>query len=224
MRVDLYTLIHKALRALLCETLGAIGRMDASDDAEVAAALGALRRVITLGRHHLHHENQYIHPALEARRRGAACASAKEHTEHEETFERLEALAQHLERSRGAEREAAALELYRELGLHAAKDFVHMHAEETENNAVLWAHYSDAELAGIHRAILASVGPQLLNENLRALAPAVTPSERAALLSGMRGGVPSEEFSGVLELVRSTIGERHWSKLLSALGPRPLMS
>lgn len=176
MRLDLYTVIHKALRALLCDTLVAMGRMDASDDAEVAAALAALRRVIALGRHHLHQENQYIHPALEARRRGAACASAKEHTEHETAFERLEALALHVERGRGAVREAAALELYRELALHAAKDFAHMHAEETENNAVLWAHYSDAELAGIHRTILASVGPQLMNENLRALGSA-TPYE-----------------------------------------------
>jgi hypothetical protein len=66
-----------------------------------------------------------------------------------------------------------------------------MHAEETENNAVLWEHYSDAELAGIHRTILASVGPQLMNENLRALAPAVTPSERAALLSRLRAGQPA---------------------------------
>jgi hypothetical protein len=191
MRFDLYTVIHKALRAQLCDTLVALGRMDASDDADVAAALAALRRVLVLGRHHLHQENQHIHPALEARARGAACASVREHTEHAEALERLEALALHVERGRGEVREAAALELYRELALHAAKDFAHMHAEETENNAVLWEHYSDAELAGIQRAILASIGPQLMNENLRALAPAVTPAERAALLSGMRGGVTS---------------------------------
>jgi len=223
-REDLYTGIHKALRALLCDTLVATGRMDPRDDADVVATLARVRQVIELGRHHLHHENQHVHPLLEARRRGAAAASAREHTEHEQSFERLEALAQRVERTEGAAREAAALGLYRDLALYAAEDFLHMHAEETENNALLWAHCSDEELKGIHHAIVASVTPQLMTEYLRWMAPAMTPSERADFLSEMRGGVPSEVFAGVLQFVRSVIGEREWSKLFAAMGPRPLMS
>lgn len=221
-RADLYTGIHKAMRMLMCDTLVALGRLDTSDAEELAATLARLRHVIELSRHHLHKEDQHVHPAMESRRRGSTFRMRKDHTEHEEAFERLEALALRVERSQGPAREDASLELYRAFALYMAEDLVHMHAEETENNAVLWAHFDDAELHGIHQAILASMDPQLLTEYLRWLAPAMTPAERAGLLSGMRASTPAEVFAGFAALVRSVLGERDWTKLVAALGPRPL--
>lgn len=221
-RVDLYAGIHKAMRMLMCDTLVALGRMDTSDAEELAATLARLRQAIELSRHHLHKEDQHVHPAMESRARGSTARMREDHAGHEEAFERLEALALRVERSQGPARDAAALELYRGFALYMADDLVHMHAEETENNAVLWAHFDDAELAGIHQAILASLGPQLLAEYLRWLAPAMAPVERAGLLSGMRAGLPAEAFAGFAALVRSVLGERDWAKLLKALGSQPL--
>jgi hypothetical protein len=51
-REDLYTGIHKALRAQLCDALVAAGRMDCGDEAEVADTLARVRQVIELTRHH----------------------------------------------------------------------------------------------------------------------------------------------------------------------------
>jgi hypothetical protein len=97
-----------------------------------------------------------------------------------------------------------------------------MHAEETELNALLWAHCSDGELKAVHHAIVSSVAPRVMAGYLRWLAPAMTPGERAGFLSEMRQGVPAEVFAGVLDLVKSVIGERDWAKLIGALGSRPL--
>jgi hypothetical protein len=221
-REDLYSGIHKAMRALLCDTLVAAGRMDTADEDDVAQTLGRVRLMIELSRHHLHHENQHVHPALEGRRRGASAASAREHVEHLQAFERLEALALRVERSQDAAREAAALALYRELALYVAEDFRHMHAEETDNNAVLWEQFSDDELKAVHQAIVSSVSPRLMTEYLRWLAPAMTAGERAGFLCGMRQAMPGEMFAGVAELVRSVLSERDWAKLIAALGSRPL--
>lgn len=221
-RLDLYTGIHKAVRMLMCDLLVVLGRMDSADAGETQATLARLRSFLDLARHHLHHEDQHVHPAMESRRRGSIARMRTQHAEHEEAFERLEALALRVESCPAAERTDAALELYRAFALYMADDLVHMHEEETENNAVLWAHFSDAELAGIHQAILASLSPALLTENLRWLIPAMTPAERADLLSGMRAGMPPEVFAGIAALARSLLGEREWSKLLAALGPRPL--
>ena len=49
--------------------------------------------------------------------------------------------------------------LYRQLTLFMAHNFEHMNEEETAHNAVLWAHYTDAELVGIHDALVASIPP-----------------------------------------------------------------
>jgi iron-sulfur cluster repair protein YtfE (RIC family) len=220
-RVDLYSGIHKAIRMMMSDLLVALGRMDGADAEERGATLARLRHFLDLARHHLHKEDQYVHPAMESRRRGSTSLMRKQHAEHEDAFERLEALALRVEASPAAGRAAAALDLYRGFALYMADDLVHMHEEETENNAVLWAHFSDAELLGIHQAIVAAVGP-VLPEFMRWLVPAMTPAERADLLSGMRAAMPAEVFSGIAALARSVLGEREWSKLLAALGPRPL--
>jgi uncharacterized protein YhdP len=103
-----------------------------------------------------------------------------------------------------------------------------MHVEETAHNAALWAHYSDAELMGVHRRLLASISPQ---ENLvvaRWMIPAVSPTERAIILNGMKSEAPPEAFLGVLDIVRPHLDKQAWTQLLRAVGVmwplRPLAS
>ena len=74
--VDMYTLVHKGIRAFMGSTLTAVGRMDANDREETAATLAEVRALAMFLRAHLHHENQFVHPALEARRPGSAAGYA----------------------------------------------------------------------------------------------------------------------------------------------------
>lgn len=214
---DLYTGIHKALRALLCDTLARAGAMDAEDGEETATVLAAVRNLVDLTRHHLHHENQHVHPLLEARASGATASLIREHVEHEEAFERLEAVVRTVEQACGAARDAAALALYRELALYAAEDFRHMHEEETRTNALLWERCTDAELKAAHHAIVSGIAPELMARYVRWLVPSMTPAERAALLAGARASVPPQEFAGMLQRIRPLIGEAGWRKLGRAL-------
>ncbi|HWA39384.1 MAG TPA: hemerythrin domain-containing protein [Burkholderiales bacterium] len=216
-REDLYTGIHKALRALLCDTLVRAGAMDVEDGEETAVVLAAVRNLIDLTRHHLHHENQHVHPLLEARVAGATASLMREHIEHEEAFERLEAAVRAVEQAAGAARAAAALALYRELALYAAEDFRHMHEEETRTNALLWERCTDAELKAAHHAIVSGIAPDLMARYVRWLVPSMTPAERAALLAGAQASVPPQVFAGMLQMVRPLIGEAGWAKLGRAL-------
>lgn len=218
-RVDLYTTIHKGLRAFMAHTLEAVGRMDAGDAADVAQTLGALRGLLGLMRTHMHVENQFLHPALEARRPGAARRTAAEHAEHEHAFEELRTAMLALERSAEPARAGAATLLYRRLASFVAENFAHMHVEETENNALLWAVYSDAELAQIHDALLASVPPEERALALRWMLPALSPAERAGMLSEMQAKLPAEAFAGLLAGLQPGLSARDWAKLTAALGP-----
>jgi len=62
--------------------------------------------------------------------------------------------------ARDEHRAALAQRLYRHLALFIGENLQHMQVEETENNAALWALYSDDELAAIHDRLLASVPPK----------------------------------------------------------------
>ena len=210
--VDMYTLVHKGIRAFMGSTLAAVGRMDANDREETAATLAEVRALAMFLRAHLHHENQFVHPALEARRPGSARRTAGDHVEHERALERLEALALAVESADDAARPGAALTLYRELALLFAENLEHMHFEETENNAQLWGAYGDEELERIHQALLASVKPEVFALGIRWMLPAMTPAERVGLLAHM----PAEVVLGT----RSLLAERDWAKLTAALGPQ----
>jgi hypothetical protein len=178
-----------------------------------------VRTLLGLLRTHMHAENQFLHPALEARRPGTARRTAGEHAEHERAFEALCGAMLSVERSAEPARAAACAQLYRQLALFVAENIAHMHAEETENNAVLWAAYSDAELERIHDALLASIAASDRTLALRWMLPALAPAERAGILTAMQAKLPAEAFGALLAALKGQLADRDWAKLAAALGP-----
>jgi len=219
-RLDLYTPIHKGIRAYFGAAIDAVGRLDVLDPEDVARVAAEVRGLIKLLRAHLHLENQFVHPAIEARRPGAARATAYDHVEHECELEDLEARLMMLERAEDdSARARAAAELYRALATAAAENFRHMAFEESQNNARLWEAYSDDELQALHDALVGSIPPDEMAQVLRWMVPALSPVERAAMLTELQSKLPREAFVGVLGLVRPHLTEREWAKLTAALGP-----
>jgi hypothetical protein len=221
-RYNIYSLIHKGLRAWMCHVLTTVGRMDPHDPADVTAALGEVRALIAGCASHLEHENEYVHTALEARAPGSSAETALEHAHHEASLARLEQFIESVESSAGSARLAASMRLYQELALFVAENFQHMHVEETSNHAALIAHYSEAEVYGIEQAIVGSLAPGEKMAVMRWMAPSAAPQERAALLSGLQQHAPRPAFEAVLGLVRPHLTEREWAKLRSAIGPTRL--
>ncbi len=221
-RVDLYAGIHKALRALMADTLLAVGRMDSEDEWELVQTTQRVVELLDVCRSHLRHENEFVHTAIEARAPGASAAIAHDHDEHEQHIASLAAAVQGLRGSPASDRAAGALSLYRELSLFIAGNFQHMHVEETAHNAVLWARYTDAELIDIHNALVASIPPDEMMLICRWLVPFMNPAERAAMLGDMKVNAPPPAFQAVLATVRPHLSDNEWVKLARALELPPV--
>ena len=220
-RVDMYAGIHKALRALMADTLLAVGRMDSEDALERAQVTQRVLELLDFCRSHLRHENDFIHPALEARAPGASGKIAHEHEEHLQAIVALADQATALLQCEPAARPAAALALYRALSLFIAHNFEHMHVEETAHNALLWQHYSDGELAALHGRILASISPAEHVVVARWMIPASTPAERAVIIAGAKAQMPPEALLGMMAVVRPHLDDAGWAKLAAAAGIDP---
>src|SRR5512143_337819 len=216
-RFNMYVPIHKALRAFMSDTLMAVGRMDTGDDNDVAVTLDQARSLHAALTMHLESENRFVHTAMEARRPGSASQTAHDHVEHECALAQLKELIDTVSRTNGAERAAAAASLYQRLALIVADNLEHMHTEERDNMAVLWADYTDGELAAIDAAIVAHVPPAAKAVALRWMMPALSHAERVHMLQGMRRAAPPEVFEGLLAIARSNLGTRDWAKLATAL-------
>lgn len=216
-QIDIYRPIHKALRACLCDTLTRVGQMDSGDAGEVSAVMAQVRAMAAFCESHVAHENEFVHTAMEARFPDSSKTIAAEHEQHRQACRKIAALATDIEQARAGERPAVAAKLYQYIALFLAENLEHMHAEETENNTLLWATHSDAELVAIEQAIVASLTPEEKSMSMRWMLPALNPAERIALLEGVRSGMPAEAFSGMLGEVRPLLAPGDWSKLSAGL-------
>jgi len=217
-RLDLYAGIHKAMRALMADTLLAVGRLDPDDEAELKAASARVEALLDFCADHLQHENAFVHAAMEARAPGASEAVAHEHEEHRQAITSLREVVAALGTPPAAARAALAQHLYRQLALFVAHNLTHMHVEETAHNAVLWSRYTDAELGELHDRLLATIPPHAMMEQLRWMLPAMRPAERAALLSELRAKAPAPVFDAVLALAQPHLTPAEWGKLMRSLG------
>jgi hypothetical protein len=217
-RVDLYTGIHKALRACMADALLALGRTDPEDDADVAAASQRVQDLLDLCESHLQHENDFVHRAIEARATGGSEAVANDHVEHLAQIGELRSLTRALDTGTAGARAVVAQQLYRQLALFVAENFRHMDVEETAHNAVLWARYTDAELVELHDRLVASIPPEKMMRYARWLVPFMNPAERLALASDMRAKAPAPAFQAVLDVTRPHLTAGEWAKLARGLG------
>ena len=125
-------------------------------------------------------------------------------------------------KTEASEREPALQALYLALALFVADNFQHMHTEETVHNAALWAAYSDAELIGIHDALLATIPPAEMMQVMRWMLPNLNAPERLDVMQGMRSGAPAAVFDAMLASTQDLLSPGDRAKLARGLGLPPV--
>jgi hypothetical protein len=213
-RHDLYGPIHKGLRAATSAMLVRLGSCDFADPAEARPALAELRALAAACAAHLGHEEDHVHPALEARRPGATAGLEADHERHHALFEGLEALAKTVEAAGPAGRGAAGRALYLGFAAFVAEDFAHMDREERTIQPLLHALFTDAELMAMEGAILAGLSPEKAAMFLGMMLPAGNPDQQFAILSGVRAAAPPAAFEAMLQgVARPSLTPERWARL-----------
>jgi hypothetical protein len=205
-RFDIYATIHKAMRHRMGVTLLRIGNMDANDAVDCRQALDEFEGLLVLCVDHIQHENDFIHPAIEALLPGASTCVADQHEDHLKDIARLRDEASCLEAEVDpTTRRVLAVRLYRQLALFIADNFQHMHLEETANNAALRDLYTDESIIKLHDRLLASVAPDAHLALLRWTFPAMTPAERSDMLSNAAKRMPADAFRVLLATANESL-------------------
>lgn len=216
-RINLYSGIHKALRAQMSSALLHTARIDSNDADDVAGGLAEVRELLAVLQKHLEHERDFVHPMMHAAQAGSHQVTEDDHDHHVLAINNLHLLCNALEQGSGPGRQVALERLHLQLSVFVGENMVHMGMEETTNMSILWAHYSDAELNGIEQAILSRISPEEKQKTMRWMIPAMSPNERAAMFLGMRAGMPPPVFEGMLQMARGLLDARDWSKLEQVL-------
>lgn len=221
-RFNMYASIHKALRAMMSDTLLALGRADAADEAELHDACDRTVELMEMFERHLEHENRFIHPALRARCPGVCDAVAEDHEDHLRHTAQLSEAARALAALPAEARAGALHALYLALALFVAENLRHMHAEETLHNGALWATYNDFELLALHDELVASIPPQEMMGVARWMLPASNASERCLMMNDMQAKAPAPAVAAMLDLARAQLSPRDWAKLARGMNLPPV--
>jgi Hemerythrin HHE cation binding domain len=216
-RYNIYSIIHKGLRGFMTDTLLRWGKADMGDEQERGVVIAQVRGLLDMCHSHLQHENDFVHPALESARLGAAKQTNHDHIEHATAIAELRAQLTAVESSLGWRRAMLAQRFYLRLSAFVAENFEHMIVEETDNHAVLIDAYSDAEILAIEHRLVASLQPEESFIGLRWMIGHINATERAFLLGGMKRGAPPPVFDAVMGLAREVLSQRDFDKLEMAL-------
>jgi hemerythrin-like domain-containing protein len=215
--VDIYRRIHKALRFCMSDTLSRVSRLDIGDRGEVVSVLAQVREMAILCATHVAHEDTFVHPAMEARFPGTAKATAAEHAHHKYACRKIIALGDAVYNARKEDRESLVSQLYHYISLFVAESLGHMNAEETDNNMLLWATHTDAELIAIQQAIVDSMTADEKAVCMRWMLPALNPTERVELMEEVLKDVPSEFYNEMLAGMQPYLAASDFRKLTIAL-------
>lgn len=219
-RYDMYAFIHKGLRLGMCECLRDLSTVDPLDDVEFDEITGKVLNFLNLCLGHVHHENDFVHRAMEARKPYSSQPVAFQHVEHLKQINQLQHELVRIQLLPILRRSESLHRYYREFALWMTENFIHMEQEETENNAILWSCYSDAELIAIEQELVASISPSMMLDIQSLMIRAMTPAERAGFLGAVREAVTASEFSVMVEQLGDSLGDSHYRKLQTAVFPQ----
>ena len=179
-RFQLFTFVHKGLRAALFECAGLRARTDFEAPEESGAAARSVARLAGLLDEHAEHEDAVILPVVEALSPECFIALRAEHARTDGLQRDLVALAGRLVEAGAAERPAIGRRLHDRTTVLVAEHLLHMQREEQEVQRLLWAHRTDDELRALEGQVLARMTPARRAEWLGLILPALSLPERAA--------------------------------------------
>jgi hypothetical protein len=209
MRVDLYSLVHKAQRFHLYRLANDIGHGDCSD-AMAMAALG--ERVLHMLDHlhdHARNEEHYIHPLY--RRLGFDLEALK--TDHDDLAGTLDGLRALVD-EQGWDRLYAGVTAL--IGVYLP----HLEEEERIQQEILWPAYADAELAAVMQRFKLERSPARSRADLELLLPAMSVAEISRMLQGIRSAAPDAVYAGVCQLAACVLDGPRWQQVQSAVRQR----
>jgi hypothetical protein len=181
MRVDLFTVIHKGIRAMLFDLSRSAGRADVNSTPAVDELVGHIDRVLAFLDEHSKLEHQFVLPEIRALDPLLADELAAEHRGLDVVQREVQLAADALALTDLSQRPVAGAQLLRVINHLVAVHILHMNREETEVNATLWAGRDDTHLAGIRTRMAGSLPIERFAAWRALVEPALNPVERRVL-------------------------------------------
>lgn len=211
-RIDLFTQIHKALRAMTYDCAARLQAADLDDPAAADAVLRAVERTVATVEQHREHEDALIFPDLAKHEPALIRDLTAEHAEIADYLGRvLEGVDEVRATPDGGARIVVGDELTRRLNDAAALYLGHFAREERTLLPASQRHLDDNTLLAIRGRIIASLPPEHFGEQLEWMCRSLNPSELVGLLAGAKTSMPEQAFAGMANAAEAAMGPERWA-------------
>ena len=213
-RMNLYGFPHKGLRNAISQLSQSAGNSDYSDQASLSTLKTLANEVFTLLGLHAHSEESVVLPALEGKVSGCTTDNIAEHAQLEKE---IEVMKQTLNTITTDSTPDKASDFYTAVTNFQSKYLAHMAMEESKMNALIWEHFTDADLMGQHGQIMSTLTPEQIMMWFKYIVPALNPFERTIIMGGFKENAPKPFFDSVLDMLSGLMQQNEHQKLSVAL-------
>ena len=213
-RADLFTMIHKGIRAMLYDLGLRLQGADFSDAAARESLLKRLEHDLDMMDEHARHEDELIFPAIARFEAGTLQVLDAEHME---IYRCAEAIRSAIRAARAAGDTrfhlANGASLSRTFNEFLAMQCLHMNHEEGIASEALWRHYDNNNLEDMRRAIAARQSTARYAEWARWMLPACSDPELVRTLGGMAANASPPVRDRMFALAESVLGKERWTRI-----------
>ena len=217
-RFDLFTAIHKALRAMIYETGGALQTADFADEQGARRAVAVLRPALGQMQHHHDLEEEHVFPMVRPFEEEMILDLQAQHDQVERLLAVAGAAADEATSAAGASRVGAGNDLNRRYNELTALFLEHLAHEEATLLPATWKHFDDAQLVAVQGAIIAAQQPEDLMQSLQWMFKGLNRLELVGLLSGAKATMPPPALDAVRQLGAASMEPAAWAVVREEAG------
>ncbi len=203
MRIDVYSLIHKAQREHLFKLSIKLAKMDFSNSNELIKLKEELAEMIAHLRKHSESEERFIHPFYENFQPNCTLLESQhEHFENE-----LAAIENLLDSAEFQDK------IYSLFNRFIAQYLLHIDQEEQMQREILWQHYSDKELGKIYLHFQQSLTLEENMKNMEFMLPCLNVNEVKRIFYSTKENASKEILERIIGLIKSAFSPLEWQQI-----------
>ncbi len=213
-RYNTFKKIHKGLRAMLYDTAISLQLNDFTNTEGTVEVLEKLDQTLHVFYEHALHEDKFILPVIGRFNGALATEFDSEHEKDEFMTRRINSLVS-VYHNAGSEdgRIEGGEAITRAFNEFIAFNLYHMNKEEEKINPVLWSNYTDEEIRGIERALVATISKEEMMITSKWMLLGINDAEIIAWLQAIKYNAPCFVFQGMMELAEKVLSTNRWNKI-----------
>lgn len=224
-RYNIFSVVHKGLRAALYQTALQLQQTDFTEQAEMEAVTDRVKEIVMLFEGHAEKEDHYILPAINDYEPSVVATFNSEHHEDEKLGIELKHAAERIANSHSLlEKIIAGRALTEAFVRFMVFNLNHMAKEENILNKILWRYYTDEEIKNISKEIGRTVAPWIQDFYAKWILRGISNPEAAEWITDVRRGAPAEVFQTLMQKAKQELPLKRYKKIIQTLSEEAFVS